>query len=1157
LKRLSELLSRPGRILASGAPDGVDALALAEAARSGNARQLIHVARDDTRMAFLLEALRWFAPEIEVLDFPAWDCLPYDRSSPHGDIVGRRLAALGALAENPSAPRILLTTCNAILQRVPPRAAIAGGTWTVTPGSDLDTDSLFEFLGRNGYVRTGTVMEAGEYAVRGGIIDLFPSGGAEPVRLDMFGDTVESIRTFDPLSQRSIGSADRLTLGPVAEFRLDPESIERFRVGYRELFGAANDGDPLYEAVTNGRRMSGVEHWLPLFHPRMETLFDYLPDAPVFMDPAIEQAREDRLTAIEDYYQARREVKASPGLEEMTYKPLPPRRLYLDEGEWQAALDSRASVAFSPFQAPETTPHSVDLGGRKSREFAAERAREDVNLFDAVVEEVRRKQGQGSRVYIAGYTAGSRDRLATLLREHGMEAVKPVDGWAEAQGLDAKAVGLIILGLEGGFEVDGLVVISEQDILGDRLARPPRRRRRRAVNFIAEASGLEAGDLVVHLDHGIGRFDGLETLEVSDAPHDCLRLIYHGGDRLYVPVENVEVLSRYGGEESSVQLDKLGGVAWQARKAKVKKRIRDMAAELVAVAAQRRLRQSESFVPPEGLYEEFSARFPYTETDDQLQAIEECLDDLASGPPMDRLVCGDVGFGKTEVALRAALSVVAHGKQVAIVVPTTLLARQHYKTFKERFSGFPFKVAQLSRLTPSKEATTIRHGLKSGEVDIVIGTHALLGKTIAFDRLGLLIIDEEQHFGVAQKERLKQLKNDVHVLTLTATPIPRTLQMALSGVRELSLIATPPVDRLAVRTFVLPFDPVVIREAIMRERHRGGQTFYVCPRIEDLEAVYRRLGELVPEVKVLLAHGRMSPTQIEEAMTAFYDGQYDVLLSTTIVESGLDIPNANTLIIHRADMFGLAQLYQLRGRIGRSKRRAYAYFTVPTNRMLTQAAEKRLHVIQTMDELGAGFGLASQDLEIRGGGNLLGEEQSGQVKEVGLELYQEMIEEAVRAARDGPQATAEDRWSPQITIGTAVLIPEDYVADLSLRLSLYRRIAALEDSGEIDGFAAELIDRFGPLPNEVEHLLKIVAIKQFCRQAGIEKIDAGPRGAVVGFRQDRFAAPEKLIAYISRNPTTLKPRPDQKLVVTGNWGDPENRLAGVLQIAKDLAEMAG
>ena len=729
--------------------------------------------------------------------------------------------------------------------------------------------------------------------------------------------------------------------------------------------------------------------------------------------------------------------------------------------------------------------------------------------------------------------------------------------WSELAALPASSVGLLVLGLETGYATPDFALVTEQDILGDRLARPSRRRTN-VEQFITEVSALAPGDLVVHVDHGIGRYDGLVTLDVAGAPHDCLRIIYAGDDKLFVPVENIEVLSRYGSEGTEVVLDRLGGVAWQSRKARVKERIKEIAGQLIAVAAERQLRQGETMPPPEGLYEEFAARFPYPETEDQLRAIADTLTDMGSGRPMDRLICGDVGFGKTEVALRAAFIAAMQGTQVAVVVPTTLLARQHYRTFTQRFAGLPVRIGQLSRMVAPRDAAATKKEIAEGRIDIVIGTHALLGKGIAFKHLGLLVIDEEQHFGVAQKERLKQLRANVHVLTLTATPIPRTLQMALAGVKEMSVIATPPVDRLAVRSFIMPYDPVVVREAILREHHRGGQIFYVAPHISDLDEVGQELKRLVPEIKIGMAHGRMASTALEDVMSAFDDGAFDVLLSTNIVESGLDIPRANTLIVHRSDMFGLAQLYQLRGRVGRGKLRAYAYLTLPAGKHLTATAQRRLEVMQTLDTLGAGFTLASHDMDIRGAGNLLGEEQSGHIREVGVELYQHLLEEAVASARTGTDGFGEapEDWTPQITIGMPVLIPEAYVADLNVRLGLYRRLAALVDAREIDAFAAELVDRFGSLPAEVQNLLDIIAIKRLCRVAGIEKVEAGPKGALISFRQNRFANPLGLVEFLQAQVGTAKLRTDQRLVVTRSWDDAKERLVGVRRLLEKLAEIA-
>jgi transcription-repair coupling factor (superfamily II helicase) len=684
----------------------------------------------------------------------------------------------------------------------------------------------------------------------------------------------------------------------------------------------------------------------------------------------------------------------------------------------------------------------------------------------------------------------------------------------------------------------------------------PRRAARRADNFIAEVTALAAGDLVVHVDHGIGRFTGLRAIEAAGAPHDCLEIHYAGGDKLFLPVENVELLSRYGSEETNVDLDRLGGGAWQARKARMKRRILEIAGDLIKIAAERQLREAPKLVPEPGPFDEFCAGFPYEETEDQQASIDAVLADLARGRPMDRLICGDVGFGKTEVALRAAFVTAMNGQQVAVVVPTTLLARQHAKTFTERFRGFPVQVAQASRLVSSADLAKAKKGIADGTVDIIVGTHALLGKAIKFKDLCLLIVDEEQHFGVAHKEKLKQLRAEVHVLTLTATPIPRTLQLALSGVRDLSIIASPPVDRLAVRTFVSPFDPVVVREALLRERYRGGQAFYVCPRIEDLAGVKDFLDKHVPEMKVAVAHGQMPSQTLDDIMSAFYDGKYDALLSTTIIESGLDIPAANTLIVHRADRFGLSQLYQLRGRVGRSKVRAFSLFTLPADRKITPQAEKRLKVLQSLDTLGAGFQLASHDLDIRGAGNLLGEEQSGHIKEVGFELYQQMLEEAVTSLKSGISAPVADRWSPQITIGTPVMIPEEYVADLPVRLALYRRLAEIEDERDIEGFGAELVDRFGPLPIEVEHLLKIVAIKALCRRANVERIEAGPKGAVITFRDNSFANPERLVGFIREQGPSARVRPDMKVVFFDDWEQPEDRLKGAADILRSLVQLA-
>jgi transcription-repair coupling factor (superfamily II helicase) len=1145
-------------LILSNVPEGMDALVIAETATNMKANKpFLHIARDDMRMENLAELVQYFAPEIEVITFPAWDCLPYDRVSPNPDILSTRMTSLIKIL-NPQKKKVIISTINAITQRIPAQETIKSASFKTSVGAAINTAELTTYLTHNGYSRASTVVDHGDFAIRGNIIDIFAPGSKKPVRIDLWGDEVDTIKDFDPISQRTDQKIDKIELVPMGEVFLDEKSIREFRKSYVTEFGTARGNDPLYEAVTEGRKHAGMEHWLPFFHEKLEVLFDYLPSPLVTMDNLTTEALETRLSAISDYYLARKSAYEDAPQKSGTiapYKPIPPEQLFMSAVEWQKHAENLKIHKFIPFDAPPDQDIRVHKGSA-GRNFALERNDKNINIYDALRKHLVSLNEGGKKTYLASYSIGARDRLSGVLNDHGMSNHKLLDNWKSSIRLPKGTIGLIILPLEHGFETDKFAIISEQDILGDRLIRKVRRTRK-AENFISEASSLTPGDLVIHMDHGIGRYVDIKTIDVSGAAHDCVLLTYHGGDKLYVPVENIEILSRYGNEESDGKLDKLGSAAWQGRKAMLKKRIREMADELIKVAAERALRKGEVIKPADGLYNEFCARFPYTETDDQLRAIADVINDLSSGRPMDRLICGDVGFGKTEVALRSAFLAVMEGFQVAIVAPTTLLARQHFKTFSDRFKGLNIKVGHLSRLVTSKHQKLTKEEVAKGDCEILIGTHAVLGKSVHFNNLGLLIIDEEQHFGVGHKEQLKKLKSNVHVLTLTATPIPRTLQLAMSGIQGLSLIATPPIDRLAVRTFVLPMDDLVIREALLREHYRGGQSFYVCPRISDLKEIRELLKDIVPEVKVVTAHGQMPPGQIEDIMNAFYDGAYDVLLSTTIVESGLDIPTANTMIIHRADNYGLAQLYQLRGRVGRSKVRAYAYLTLPPRRIPTPQAEKRLHVLQTLDTLGAGFTLASHDLDIRGAGNLLGDEQSGHIKEVGIELYQQMLEEAVAQAKSGSfDDDFEEGWSPQINVGASVMIPENYVKDLNLRMSLYRRIASLSNKNEIDGFGAELIDRFGKLPEEAEHLLKIIEIKHYCKRAGIEKIETGPKGAIISFKSSKFANPGGLIEFLTKQGSVTKIRPDHKLVYVRKWSKIESRLQGSLNLSKVLSKIA-
>ncbi|MCA0872154.1 transcription-repair coupling factor [Seohaeicola saemankumensis] len=1134
-------------ITVGGAPEGFDArLILDEVAKSG--APVLHVARDDKRMEAMRAALAFFAPDMPVFVFPGWDCLPYDRVSPNPDISAARMATLAALVHQMPARFVLLTTLNAASQRVPARAVLREAAFTARVGGRVDETALRQFLVRMGFSQSPTVMEPGDYAVRGGIIDIFPPGEGGPVRLDLFGDVLDGARRFDPVSQRTTDKLEVVELAPVSEVILDEAAITRFRQNYRIEFGAAGTDDPLYEAVSAGRKHQGIEHWLPFFHDRLETLFDYLPGATVTLDDQVTPARLARWDSIADQYETRRLAMTQKSRMDTVYKPIPPGLLFLDDAAWMTAVDDRRVLQFNPL--PQASgPGVIDAGGRIGRNFAPERQQENISLFGALADHLKARMDKGP-VLVASYSEGARERLSGLIEDEGLSETIPV---TDATRIGKRGLHLAVWALEHGFETPDLTVIAEQDVLGDRLIRAPKKRRK-AENFLTETQSLSPGDLVVHVDHGIGRYHGLEVITAAGAAHECISLEYAEQARLYLPVENIELLSKYGHDEGL--LDRLGGGAWQAKKAKLKERIREMADRLIRVAAERALRKAPVLEPEHHAWEAFSARFPYQETDDQLRAIGDVLDDLTSGTPMDRLICGDVGFGKTEVAMRAAFVAAMSGVQVAIIAPTTLLARQHYASFAERFRGFPMTVRQLSRFVSVGDAQKTRDGLARGTVDIVVGTHALLAKGIRFQNLGLLIIDEEQHFGVSHKERLKQLRSDIHVLTLTATPIPRTLQLSLSGVRDLSIIGTPPVDRLAIRTYVSDFDAVTIREALLREHYRGGHSFYVVPRISDLAEIEDFLKEQLPELTYVVAHGQMAAGELDDRMNAFYDGKYDVLLATTIVESGLDIPTANTMVVHRADMFGLAQLYQIRGRVGRSKTRAYAYLTTKPRAKLTPTAEKRLRVLGSLDTLGAGFTLASQDLDIRGAGNLLGEEQSGQMRDVGYELYQSMLEEAIAKIKAGEMeglSEADDQWAPQINLGVPVLIPEDYVPDLDVRLGLYRRLSSLTTKVELEGFAAELIDRFGKLPKEVNTLLLVVRIKAMCKRAGIAKLDGGPKGGTIQFHNDKFASPQGLVEFIQGQKGLAKVK-DNKIVVRRDWRRDSDKIKGAFAIALELAE---
>ena len=1129
------------------APASPTALAwyLSQAARAHDAPLLV-IARDNhsaNQLEADLQTLLGGDPALPVVAFPDWETLPYDRFSPHPDIISQRLSALHRL---PALKRgLVIVPVQTLLQQLAPRSYVIGGSFDLKVGQRLDLEAEKRRLESAGYRNVPQVMDPGDFAVRGGLLDVFPMGADEPLRVELLDEDIDSIRAFDPESQRSLDKVEAVHMLPGREVPMDEASIARVLATLRERFDVDTRRSSLYQDLKSGLAPAGVEYYLPLFFERTATLFDYLPDGslPVVCTGAYEAAVAFWAQTGDRYEQRRHDVE----------RPLlPPSALYLSPELLRERLNDAPRIeVWSADHARIADAHALGDQPLPPLPVAAREA----PAGDALKSFLGHYPG---RVLIAADSPGRREALLEVLQAAELKPPVVADLPSFLAG-DARFA-IAVAPLEDGFALDDprIAVLTERQLFPERAGSTRRTRRagREPEAIIRDLGELTEGAPIVHEDHGVGRYRGLIAMDVGGMPGEFLEIEYAKGDRLYVPVAQLHLISRYSGASAeTAPLHSLGGEQWSKAKRKAAEKVRDVAAELLEIQARRQARAGLALQVDRAMYEPFAAGFPFEETPDQLAAIDATLRDLASSQPMDRVVCGDVGFGKTEVALRAAFIAAMEGFQVAVVVPTTLLSRQHFKTFSQRFSGLPIRVRQASRLVGAKELAETKKGIADGTVDIVVGTHALLGSSISFKNLGLLIIDEEQHFGVKHKERLKELKSDVHVLTLSATPIPRTLQLALTGVRELSLIATPPVDRMAVRTFISPFDPLVIRETLLRERYRGGHSFYVVPRISDLSEIHDFLKAEVPELKVAVAHGQMPPGELDDIMNAFYDGQYDVLLSTTIVESGLDIPTANTLIVHRADMFGLAQLYQLRGRVGRSKVRAYALFSLPANKKLTDTADRRLKVLQSLDTLGAGFQLASHDLDIRGAGNLLGEEQSGHIKEVGFELYQQMLEEAVAEVKDSGEV-ADTGWSPQITVGTAVMIPEGYVPDLQLRLALYRRLGDLETTEEIDAFGAELIDRFGPLPEEVKHLLKIVFIKALCRKANVEKLDAGPKGVVIQFRKKEFSNPVALVKFIGEQGSLAKIRPDQSVVFTRDWPTAEKRLAGSAVVMTQLAKLA-
>jgi len=1079
---------------------------------------------------------------VSVFYFPSFDTVPYDRISPNNAILAERAKVLSELALAPEGRKILVTNAANFLVKLPPPSTFIASSLTLKKGVKYSLKEFSSFLVDNGFSRTQTAIDGGDFAVRGDIIDVVLQE-MSAYRVNFSWDKIESIKQYDPASQLSSKSQDTLSISPASEIILNDETIKNFKGNYLTTFGVNYANQPVYEALIEGRKFPGFEYLLPLFYNELSSIFDYLANARVIYDNLSLQAIAEFEASFLDFHSSRLQSNKVPS--NGFYPVLSPEKLYLTASQVKESLGKYSNIFIDPGATEDKPALKVDI--KLIDDFKDEEALKKTK-FDKLVDLAR--ENKDKTIIICCRSTSGFERLKSM----GASAGYKINNITTIAGAKAgtSLLNVAKLHLKSGFHTDKYLFISEQNIFGEKFA-GNQTSKRRLKNILTELDSLEEGELVVHKEHGIGKFMAVETLQVGGYPHDCLKILYAGNDRLYVPVENIELIKKYGNFEA--ELDKLGGTSWQKRKAKIKNRINDIAEELLKVAASRKLAVTIPVEYDTAAYDKFCAKFKYTETEDQLRSIEDIKQDLTSGELMDRLICGDVGFGKTEVAMRAVFMIAANTDepaQIAIIAPTTILCKQHYLNFLERFKDFGFNILQLSRLVKQSEVKSIKDQIKNGKATIIIGTHALLAKNIEFSNLKLLIIDEEQHFGVGQKERLKQLKSEVHVLSLSATPIPRTLQMSLTGLKELSLIATPPLDRLAVRTTVMPFDAVILRDALLREHFRGGKSFYVCPRIKDIHDIEKKLQEIVPELKYKIAHGQMPPSLVENVMNDFYDGKFDILLSTTIIESGIDVATANTMIIHKADQLGLSQLYQLRGRVGRSNARGYAYLTLSNHKKITKHAVKRLEIMQTVDSLGAGFAIASHDMDIRGFGNLVGEEQSGQVREVGIELYQEMLDEQIALLKNDHAALQKDNFSTTINLGLPIFISNDYIADSGLRLGIYRRIGNLATLDELEHFKNEMIDRFGALPLEFENLLTTVKIKQICQSLKIESLDAGKGGFVIKFFANSNVA-DMVIKFVSLYPRDAKIKPDNKLIFVKNLND-KNIIGEATDLLNKLAQ---
>lgn len=1119
------------------------ALAIASAADRHDGLVLVLCDGAAEAAALGVEIAFYASVDCPVHHYPDWETLSYDIFSPHQDIVSERLETLYQL---PTLTRgVLVVPVSTLIQRLPEPAWVRSRSLMLAAGDSLRIDDFLTDLTSAGYRRVPQVMEHGDFAVRGALIDLFPMGGEQALRIDMLDDIIDSLRVFDPETQRSAETVNEFRLLPAREYPLDEEGIRAFRRRYRERF----DGDPstsvVYQEISKGNSIGGAEYYLPLFHESMSTLIEYLPGTTLAVVPSeLESALSTAWEDVNERYEQRRHDVERP--------ILAPAEICSSPDEVLSALKAIPRVEWQPFEWPGSVTYAHHFGSSKPPAVGL-----DSRASDPAATLKQFLASDSGRTLFIAESAGRREMITDLLRDHGI-SLPACNGWAEFVGSN-DSLAVTIAPVQRGLRLanPAITIIAEDQLFGER-ARQRRRRRRAArepEQIIRDLTDLRDGAPVVHEEYGVGRYLGLVTRDIGDMQLEMLMLEYAGGDKLYVPVHALQLISRYtGGSPDTAPLHRLGTDQWQKLRRKAREKIRDVAAELLALYAKRELRTGHRCHYDEQDYRAFSAQFPFEETADQEQAIESVLGDLRGGSPMDRIVCGDVGFGKTEVALRASFAAISAGRQVAILVPTTLLAQQHYQTFSDRFADWPFHVEMLSRFRRGQQVREIIDGLRDGRVDLVIATHRLLQPEIRFDNLGLVIIDEEHRFGVRHKERLKALRAEVDVLTLTATPIPRTLNMAMGGLREMSLIATPPAERHAIKTFVSTWNDSLIREACLREIRRGGQVFFVHNEVRTIENMAARLKKLLPDVSIRVGHGQMRERDLEQVMLDFYHQRFNILLCTTIIESGIDLPSANTIIINRADRFGLAQLHQLRGRVGRSHHRAYAYLIAPPRGSMTSDAAKRLEAIESLEDLGAGFTLATHDLEIRGAGELLGEEQSGQIQELGFSLYMDMLRRAVSAMKEGREMADDDldEASPQIELRVAALIPDDYLPDVHLRLILYKRIASAADDAALRELQVEMIDRFGMLPEQIKTLFKLAQIRVRATRLGIRRIEAGAKSGSIWFSSKPAVEPATLVMLIQSESTRFRLDGADRLRFVADMPEPEDRFTQVEAVLQRL-----